>query len=282
MSARPTDRIRLVVLDWAGTTIDFGSLAPVAAFTRVFAAHGVPVTAVAARGPMGAHKKDHLRAMLADPEVQSRYRAAHGREPTQDDLEAMYRDLGPAQLEAVEEHSRLTPGVVECAAALGSRGVLLGGTTGYFRAAAERCASAAARQGYAPDANVSADDVPAGRPAPWMLFRVMERLDVYPPAAVLKVGDTLLDVQEGRNAGAWSIAVLAGSSELGLSEAEYRALAQAERQRRLRAAAERFLAAGAHGVIESLHELPAFVSDLEGRMCSGLTPAGPAPCVSRG
>jgi phosphonoacetaldehyde hydrolase len=273
--------IRLVVFDWAGTIIDFGSLAPLSAFTRVFAAHGVAVTAAEARAPMGAHKKDHLRAMLNDPAVRQRYRTAHGRDWAEDDLETMYRDLVPAQLETVAQHDRLTPGLLGCAEQLRSRGVRLGGTTGYFAAAAERCLASAAAQGYAPDANVCGDDVPAGRPAPWMLFRVMERLGVYPPAAVLKVGDTVLDIEEGRNAGAWSVAVTSSSSVVGLAEADYFALPDEERRRLLRAAADRFLAAGAHAVVESLHELPALVEDLDRRAREGLTPASPAPCASR-
>ena len=61
--------IKLVVFDWAGTTIDFGSCAPAGAFVRAFAAKGVTVTPAEARGPMGLHKKDHLRAMLQTPAV---------------------------------------------------------------------------------------------------------------------------------------------------------------------------------------------------------------------
>jgi phosphonoacetaldehyde hydrolase len=67
-------RIRLVVFDWAGTTVDHGSRAPVAAFVRAFAGHGVEVTPDEARGPMGLHKRDHIRAMLQMPAVARRWR----------------------------------------------------------------------------------------------------------------------------------------------------------------------------------------------------------------
>jgi phosphonoacetaldehyde hydrolase len=49
--------IRLVVFDWAGTVIDFGCCAPVAAFRDAFAKLGVPVSVAEARAPMGLHKK---------------------------------------------------------------------------------------------------------------------------------------------------------------------------------------------------------------------------------
>ncbi len=62
-------RIRLVIFDWAGTTIDHGSLAPLAPFLRAFAEKGVEISPDEARGPMGLHKKDHIRALLQLPAV---------------------------------------------------------------------------------------------------------------------------------------------------------------------------------------------------------------------
>jgi phosphonoacetaldehyde hydrolase len=261
-----------VIFDWAGTTVDFGSCAPVEAFVAVFAARGVEVTCAEARRPMGTHKKDHLRAMLSDPAVRSRWRDRHRRDPDEDDLEAMYRDLVPEQLAAIDRHADLVPGLLACAAELQAMGLRLGGTTGYFREAAARCLEAARRQGYAPDANVCADDVPAGRPAPWMVFRVMEQLGVYPPAAVLKLGDTPADIDEGRNAGCWSSAVTASSSEMGLNLAGYAALAPEEKARRLGEVERRFLACGADAVVESLHEVPRLVARINERLGRGERP----------
>src|SRR5687768_5090129 len=113
-----TTSIRLVVFDWAGTVIDFGSRAPLEAFVGVFADRGVEVTAAEARGPMGRHKKDHLRDLLALPAVHQRWQQTHGRPPDEADLERMYRELVPAQIATVRRHDRLIPGVVECVAAL--------------------------------------------------------------------------------------------------------------------------------------------------------------------
>ena len=57
-------RIRLVIFDLAGTTIDFGSRAPAGVFVEVFAREGVTVADAEARVPMGMHKRDHIREML--------------------------------------------------------------------------------------------------------------------------------------------------------------------------------------------------------------------------
>ena len=51
------------------------------------------------------------------------------------------------------------------------------------------------------DGAVSAYEVKEGRPAPYMIFKLMENLGVVDVRRVAKVGDTVRDIQEGRNAG---------------------------------------------------------------------------------
>jgi phosphonoacetaldehyde hydrolase len=246
--------IQLVVFDWAGTAIDFGCQGPTAAFVRAFATRGVEVTPAEARGPMGLHKRDHLRKMLEDPAVAAKWQAAVGRDPTPDDVEDLYRLVTPLLVEAAGQ-GVLVPGLLDAVAWLRDRGIAIGTTTGYFRAAADACGAAAKRQGFAPDVAVCADDVPAGRPAPWMIFHVMEAVGVYPPTAVAKLGDTAPDIEEGLHAGAWAVGVVDGSSEMGLTEAEFAALTESDREARREAVREKFLAAGADAVIDTFADL---------------------------
>ena len=270
----PTDplKIRLVVLDWAGTTIDFGCMAPSGAFVAAFAARGVAVTLAEARGPMGLHKKDHLRAMLRTENVGAKWRAKTGREWAEADVTELYRDVTPRQVEAAKAYSALVPGVIETVAELRRTGVKIAGTTGYFHEAAAAVSAAAKQQGYEPDFNICADDVPAGRPAPWMIFRSMEALGVYPPAAVLKLGDTVIDIEDGRNAGCWSGGVVDSSNEMGMTEAEFAALPAPEKAARRQRITERYQKAGAHGVIGTLAELPGLVRAFNARLASGERP----------
>src|SRR5262245_1633743 len=189
MSAQPG--IRLVVFDWAGTTVDHGSFAPVAPFVEAFARHGVTVSPAEARGPMGVHKRDHVRELLKIPAVAKRWRTAHGRDWAEADVEAIYQAFIPLQVAVLDQFAEPVPGLLAAVEQLRRGGVKIGGTTGYFREAAELVAAAARRRGYAPDVSLGPDDVAAGRPKPWMVFRIMEALDVCPPAAVRKGGDTV-------------------------------------------------------------------------------------------
>ena len=54
-------KLKAILLDWAGTTMDYGCYAPAVVFLEVFKRQGVEITMPEAREPMGAHKKDHIR-----------------------------------------------------------------------------------------------------------------------------------------------------------------------------------------------------------------------------
>jgi phosphonoacetaldehyde hydrolase len=241
--------IELVVFDWAGTIIDHGCRGPAESFVRVFAQKGIPLDLATARGPMGLHKKDHIRELLRILQ----------RPFTEADVEEMYRIVTPMQVAAAKACSTLVPGVIAVTAALRERGIRIATTTGYFLEAAEVCYTAAEQQGFVPDAKICADEVPQGRPAPWMLYRIFERMGVYPATKVVKVGDTPIDMKEAKNAGAWAVGVVDSSNEMGLSEAELAALPAEELESRRVAIRERYLAAGADAVIDRLEELQAAI-----------------------
>lgn len=264
--------VRLVVFDWSGTTVDHGSFAPIAAFVAAFKAHGVALSAAEARGPMGLHEKDHVREMLLVPEVAGRWTERHGRDWTEDDVEAIYQTFMTLQMEVVERYSTLVPGLIRTVAELKRRDIKAGVTTGYARASAELVALSARDQGFQPTICLCPDDVPAGRPAPWMIFRIMEETGIYPPAAVLKIGDTVPDIAEGKNAGVWSVGVTRTGSEVGLTEAEWDALDKAGQRTKTEPAVAKLKAAGAHAVIPSVAELPDLIDEIYARLRRGEKP----------
>ena len=260
----PDTPIRLVAFDLAGTTIDFGSSAPAGVFVDLFRRHGVTVSDTEARGPMGTAKRDHIAALAALPRVAADWRKAHGRDFSEADLDALYTEFIPLQLESLPAFDGLIPGTVEAVRALRAAGIKVAATTGYNTAMTDVVMQAARRQGFAPDAVVCASDVAAGRPAPWMIFRAMERCGIFPPPAVVAVGDTIADIEAARNAGAWAMGVSATGNMLGLSRAAHDALDPADRATRLARARAAMLAAGAHAVVESVADVPALLATLSG------------------
>ncbi len=214
-NARP--RIRAILFDWAGTTVDHGSRAPVEVFVEVFRRAGVEISADEARGPMGRAKRDHIEQLLAQPRVAAAWRTRHGQPAGTSDIDRLYDDFLPLQRLVLERHAGVIAGVPEVVAECRRRGMKIGATTGYTRALMEVAAPLARAGGYHPDVIVCADDVKNGRPAPWMVFRAAERLDVYPMSEVLVVDDTPVGIEAGLNAGAWTVAVTRTGNSLGLS-----------------------------------------------------------------
>lgn len=264
--------VRAAIFDWAGTTCDFGCMAPAAVFIEVFRQNGVEPTTAQAREPMGMHKRDHIRAMAAMPPIAEAWAAQHGAAPTEADVERMFEAFIPMQLEAIGRHADIIPGTLETVDHLRGRGIAIGSCTGYNNAMLAIIREAAAAQGYAPDFACCAADVPAGRPAPWMALRNAEALGVYPMAACVKVGDTPADIAEGLHAGMWSVGVVEHGNEVGLTEADLAALAPDARAGILEKARTRLRDAGAHFVIDAIAELPAVIDRIEEALAAGETP----------
>jgi len=265
-------KIRAVIFDWAGTLADFGSRAPVAALENLFASAGVPITDAEARQSMGIAKKDHIQAILLIPRVHAAWVAQHGMTAGEYQIERLYERFIPAQIHALEEHSRLIPGVVDAAARMRSRGIRIGTNTGYNREMLDVLLERAAAQGFVPDSAVCPDDVPAGRPFPWMCYLSAIRLRAYPLWTCVKIGDTPADIEEGRNAGMWTIGVTRTGNEIGLSEEEWAAFNEAAQAQRLDLARERLIAAGAHYTAPSAAECDSLLDEIQTRLARGERP----------
>lgn len=251
--------IRLVILDLAGTVVDYGSRAPLAAFLELFHRHGIELTEEEARGPMGMHKRSHIAVLLALPRIARLWQEATGHTPDTADLDALYLEFQPLQLELLPRHADLIPGTLDAVAELRRLGCRIAATTGYSREMADVVLRETTRQGFVPDVVYTGSEVPEGRPAPWLALACAQALGIYPLAATLKAGDTVVDVEAGLNAGMWSIGVAATGNLVGLSQAAFAALPAEERRQRLDTARQRLRAAHAHAVLDSVAELPTWV-----------------------
>jgi len=265
-------KIQAALLDWAGTTMDFGCMAPAIVFVKVFERAGVPITMDEARAPMGAHKRVHIQKITELDAVRARWQARHGRPPGEADVDRMFADFVPLQLECLSEYSTLIPGTLEVVAALRAREVKIGSTTGYLREMMAINLADAKAQGYEPDATVCASDVPAGRPYPYMCLQNMLDLRVWPVEACVKVDDTLPGIEEGLNAGMWTVGLAVSGNEVGLPLAAWQALPPAEQQARRERAHARLRMGGAHWVVDTIADLPPCLDDIEARLARGEKP----------
>jgi phosphonoacetaldehyde hydrolase len=256
-------RVTAVIFDWAGTTVDHGSLAPVRALQELFARCGVKVTEEEARRDMGIHKKDHIRALL-------RLKG----EPAPDEIvvEKLFADFIPLQMDCLVAYSAVIPGVAGAVEDLRTRGIKIGGTTGYTRAMLDLLLASAAAQGYRPDCALCPEDAGAGRPWPWMCYLNAIRLRTYPMHTMVKTGDTISDIEEGLNAGMWTIGIARTGNMIGLTAEEFAALPGADQAARLNGARRKLSKAGAHYVADAVADCIPLVEEIEARLAAGERP----------
>ncbi|GGU46326.1 phosphonatase-like hydrolase [Lentzea flava] len=192
--------IDLVVLDIAGTTVQEHGLVYRALADTVTAAGG---SADDVGRWMGADKREAISSMLGRSDVDAEFAGFHER------LAKLYAESPPTPL----------PGVPEALAHLRSTGVKVALTTGFDRPIVDGLLDVLGWRTGVLDAVVCVDDVPAGRPAPYMIFKAMELTGARDVRRVLTAGDTVRDLEAGTNAGAgFVVGVLSGSQtaeELG-------------------------------------------------------------------
>lgn len=269
-----TDGVKAVVFDWAGTITDYGCFAPLHVLIEVFKKRQIDITVEEARAPMGMLKNDHIRALCHMERIQALWEEKYGKLPDEKDAVSLYNEFEPMLLEALPKHSELIPGVLEVVNKLREKGIKIGSTTGYSSKMMVIVAQEAEKRGYKPDCIATPDEVPQGRPYPWMCYQNAIKLGVYPTETMVKVGDTVVDVYEGINAGMWSVGVIRGSSELGLTRIEVESLdSQTQRKKRIEVY-ERFKGAGAHYVIREISNLVNVIEDINKRLRKGEMPNG--------
>jgi phosphonoacetaldehyde hydrolase len=267
-------KVKAVILDWSGTTADAYVLAPAVVFVDVFKKHGVEISMAEARGPMGLRKDLHIKALTEMPKIAERWKGVHGKHPGQAEVDAMFADFVPMQLECLREYTTLLPGVAETTQKLQAEGIKIGSSTGFVRSMVDILEADAKKQGYVPDASVAGDEVEHGaRPKPFMVYKNLDMLDVHPIQSVVKVDDTVSGVGEALEAGCWGVGIARYSNYMDIdSFAHEKSLSDAEMARRLAFTRETLRKAGAHYVVDTFDELPAVIADVNLRLARGEKP----------
>lgn len=253
-------KISCIIMDWAGTTVDYGCFAPLNAFLKVFAEEkGIDITYRQAREPMGLLKIDHIKAILNMPDVKAQFKALYNRNWNIEDVGEMYESFEKHLFASLSNFTTPIPGVLDMMDRLRCMDIMVGSTTGYTQAMMDIVRPEAAAKGYVVDNLVTPDGLPGGRPAPYMIYQNMIELGIPSVDQVVKVGDTIADIREGKNAKVRSLGVIVGSNEMGLTEEEYNLLSRKDQLVLKEEVRNRMLNAGADFVLETISDLPQYI-----------------------
>jgi len=267
-------KVKALVLDWSGTTADAYVVAPAVVFVEVFKNQGVEISMAEARGPMGLRKDLHIKALTKNPVIAERWKGVHGKVPDQADVDTMFADFVPLQLNCLRKYTDLLPGVAEVINRLQAGGIKIGSSTGFTRAMVDILEEEAAKQGYRPDASVAGDEVVHGaRPAPHMVYKNLDMMGIHTIQSVVKIDDTVSGVGEALNAGCWGVGVVRYSNYMDVDTPEQgAAMSAAEIDRRMAITRDILEKSGAHYVIDSLADIEPVIEDVNARLARGEKP----------
>ena len=199
--------IQLAMFDMAGTTVNDevdGHPLMVISMMRAFAKHGIELVPDVINKHRGKQKSEAIQTLLrevAELSPADAERVGDG----------VYRDF-LHELESNLSSISEIDGATELFRHLRSKNIYIGVGSGFPMQVVQAIAS---QLGWLDkgllDYVGSAEQIGVGRPNPKMIHDVMQRLGIIDGLAVVKIGDTVVDVQEGKNAGAWTVAVLTGS-----------------------------------------------------------------------
>jgi phosphonoacetaldehyde hydrolase len=244
-----------------------------AAFVRLFANHSLHISIAQARVPMGLPKLAHIEALGAMPDIAAQWQAVKGHPFTALDATALLEEFVPMSAASALACSDFIPGFLATYAWLQQQGIGVATTTGYTRFIMTPLIARAAEAGFAPARVICCDDVAHSRPSPLGMQACMATLGLDGQSdRVVKVDDTAPGLQEGINAGCWTVGVAASGNALGWSWDEWVDASQDEREYALVAARRSLRNAGAHEVIDSVADLPAAMAAIETRIAAGETP----------
>lgn len=256
-------KIEGVIFDWAGTTVDYGCFAPLEVFMKVFKEAGIEITYDEARKPMGLLKVEHTRALLEMERIKGLWHEKYGREYEEEDLKRLYARFEEILFQDLENFAKPNPGVLKLMENLRKKGIKIGSTTGYTKEMLDIVAHNAEKQGYKPDFRITATEVPAGRPYPYMIYRNMIELQLPDRKSVIKIGDTISDIKEGKGAGVWTVGILKGGSALGFSQKEVETMEPTLLRYHMDKTARRFFEAGADYVVDEIGDLEKIIDIIE-------------------
>ena len=256
-----------LILDWAGTLLDYGCLGPTNHFKDVFRNSGVHISEEEARSSVGSMKKEHLENIFKIKRVRDEWLRIHGKAPNQHDIDFMYSQFSHSLIKSITACSEPISGAKDFIEDMRAGGLKLGSTTGYPLDMLELLINNAKKEGIELDAWACPDRVSGyDRPYPYMIFKNMQDLGLKDVRRIVKIGDTCADIEEAHNAGMIAIAKLNGSAELGFSKKAFEMADSWQKDEAYARAEAAFENCGADFIVKDFTELTALLYQLDAEL----------------
>lgn len=273
-----TGSVRACIFDWSGTLIDKYSFAPVNALITTLKDYNIDPKVHDIRQSMGVKKDKHIQHILNIPDIKSQWLNNFDSPPSHEDINDIYKKFKHNQKNIITEYTELFPEAKQLFRELKrsrkTSQIKIAGTTGFSSDITNIILNDIKKQGIFFDTWVSGDDVNYGsRPNPFMLYKCMENLNIPEIKSVIKIDDTVAGIQEGLNAGCWTVGVVKWSNHLNVESIDdYMKLTLNEKFSIKNNCKEKFKQNGAHFVIDNIYDMRKVIKAVNEKLNNGIKP----------
>ena len=263
------------IFDLGGTIVDRYSFTPLLCLQRAFKGQRINIPLSMIRKDMGLSKEDHIHKLLEEKEVQKQWINKYRQRPTKADRLSLFSDFQFMQERETKLNMDILPHTSKCISRLKKDNIVTGVTTGFDSEQMDRIKWLLESENIFLDSYVSSTclNKPA-RPEPHMIFENMNRLKLDDPRRIIKIDDTVSGIQEGLNAGCWTVAVCRWSSNMNVDSVKDMNILDNfnadnnytdnyyQLRERINKCRQIMASSGAHYVINTLYELQNVIDDI--------------------
>ncbi len=246
--------IEAVIFDWAGTLIDFGSLATIEAMKKVFLKRGVNISKNIIKVNMGIKKSKHVQKLLDKPVVKRQWIKIFKRNYNGKDVVKISNELDQQLLKEVKKHFNIIPNAKKIFKILKKNKIKIATTTGYSTEIFKVIKRKAKKNGLTTDNDVCVDQVKKGRPNPDMCLKNLKKLKINNYNNCIKIDDSLAGITEGKKSNMITVGLSMTGIQLGLKYRDYLKLTKVMRKYHSKKISKDFFSVGSDYVVNDLFD----------------------------
>ena len=212
---------------------------------------------------MGKNKKEHINLILEDKYVKRSWFHKYGSFPTSTDTNKVYNEFSRYQIRDGIQNMEVIPETKKCINYMAENCISTGVTTGFNKPIMMGIRDKLLDNGIFIDSYISSTCLKRpGRPNPYMIKHIMDKLSITNPKSVVKIDGTVIGLQEGKAAGCITIGVAKWSTNMLITEKNQR-LKREEYVERLKNSRLRLKEAEPDFIITSLDEVPTLIETIK-------------------
>ncbi|WP_165773448.1 HAD-IA family hydrolase [Zooshikella ganghwensis] len=265
-------KIQAVIFDMTGTLVDFGAKANGQALQQLFNQYQIQLPPDTLLAVADLPDLAQLKYLFAIESIKDQWQQHQGSLPDEKQLEQLNIQLRTQQIVCASQQLSLPVDSKTVFQFIRKQGYKVGVCTHYCRDIASDLIPQLAEEGIKIDHWVSAADVSQPRPAPHLALTCAVALDILSVSACVKVDDSLKGIEEGLNAGMWTIGTAISGEYNNRSINEWNQLSNTERDKIRSEATLSLYRAGAHYVVDTISDIQSCLEDIEARLKRGERP----------